>query len=466
MEIENNYSMKEILENVDTIYEEVSTTLSEKNIGELYISNCKSNNIRLIDGKVQTVGARHTGGFSIRSIHDKKTILTSQNNLKVDNILAECRHFRSFAHSKGQKKHFSTLATRNLYDNYFIPYDIKSMSEFLRGVSDYVKANCKYAQKVLTSFSTKVEEVLIITSEGKAVYDFRPVWVMMIWNSLKNGGEVAENRESFSLRNQISYAHENWKRIADQMIRANEVLIHAKKATGGKMPVIFGTGGCGVLLHEAIGHGLEADFNMGGYSVFSGKIGQKIASEHVTVVDDGTIPNARGSLNFDDEGTETQKNVLVKDGILQKYLSDKYNAREMGVNSTGSGRRQSFDHKVIPRMNTTYMESGNAKLDDMISSIKKGVYAKSFSHGQVEISSGQFAFSGSEMYAIENGKITYPIKGCTFSGMGGDVMKNIELVGSSFAMDEDGGLCGKNFQTVPVGMGLPDILVNNIVVGG
>lgn len=469
MRSKENSAMQEVLYNIDPIYEEISSTLfdsSENSIGEFYASDAKAITVAVLDGRTDSIISKESCGFSIRTIKDHKTFLTAQNNLKVENILQENKKFRSFSNSKGKKKSFSTLVTRNLYDNYFDFYTIKESTNILKEMNEYVKSKCKFAQKISCRLSMSVQEVLMITSEGKAIYDFRPLWALVLWNSLKKGSEVNENFTTFSFRSQLTEMQKNWKKIADNLIETNKIIISAQKATGGQMPVIFGAKNCGILLHEAIGHSLEADFNKRGNSVFSGKIGQKIASDCVTLVDDGTIPNARGTLNFDDEGTETQKNILVKDGILLKYLSDKYNAKCLGTTSTGSGRRDSFNFKIIPRMNNTYIESNNANFEDMISSIKKGVYAKSFSHGQVEISSGQFAFTGLEMYAIENGKITHPIKGCTFCGMGDEVMKNIQAVGEELTFDLNGGTCGKDGQNVPVGMGMPSVLVKSITVGG
>ena len=249
-------------------------------------------------------------------------------------------------------------------------------------------------------------------------------------------------------------------------MRQATVNLQAIAAPAGNFPVVLGAGWPGVLLHEAVGHGLEGDFNRKGSSAFSGKIGQQVASSLCTIVDDGTLANRRGSLNIDDEGTPAQYNVLIKDGILQGYMQDKHNAKLMGVEPTGNGRRESYAHLPMPRMTNTYMLPGEHKVDDIIKSVKKGIYAPNFAGGQVDITSGKFVFTTAEAYLIENGEITAPVKGATLIGSGPEAMKRVSMVADDLALDTGVGVCGKDGQSVPVGVGQPTLKVDEMTIGG
>jgi TldD protein len=251
-----------------------------------------------------------------------------------------------------------------------------------------------------------------------------------------------------------------------EAIRQALVALESKSAPAGNMPVILGPGWPGVLLHEAIGHGLEGDFNRKGSSVFTDRVGEQIASEKCTVVDNGTLANRRGSLTIDDEGTPTQNNILIKDGILKGYLFDKLNARLMGEQTTGNARRESYAHIPMPRMTNTYMLNGNDNLEDMIASVDHGIYAVNFDGGQVDITSGKFVFSANEAYLIKNGKIKHPIKGATLIGSGDDVLKNISMVSNDLKLDSGVGVCGKDGQSVPVGVGQPSLKIEGLTIGG
>lgn len=257
-----------------------------------------------------------------------------------------------------------------------------------------------------------------------------------------------------------------WMHYAEDAVRMAKVNLEAIDAPAGTMPVVLGAGWPGVLLHEAVGHGLEGDFNRKGASAFSGKIGQQVASELCTVVDDGTMANRRGSLNIDDEGTPGGYNVLIEQGVLKGYMQDKHNAKLMGVAPTGNGRRESYAHLPMPRMTNTYMLGGEHSQEEIIGSVDKGIYAPNFGGGQVDITSGKFVFSASEAYLIENGKITTPIKGATLIGNGPEVMKQISMVGNDLALDKGVGICGKDGQSVPVGVGQPSLKIDQLTVGG
>jgi TldD protein len=251
-----------------------------------------------------------------------------------------------------------------------------------------------------------------------------------------------------------------------EAVRQALVNLEAGEAPAGNMTVVLGPGWPGILLHEAIGHGLEGDFNRKGTSAFSGRVGERVASDLCTVVDDGTLQNRRGSLSIDDEGTPTEQTILIENGILKGYMQDKLNARLMGVKPTGNGRRESYAHLPMPRMTNTYMLPGKDTPEDIIKSVKKGLYAKNFAGGQVDITSGKFVFSASEAYLIENGKITRPVKGATLIGNGPDVLTKVSMVGNDLELDSGVGTCGKDGQSVPVGVGQPTIKINGITVGG
>ncbi|MCI5048703.1 MAG: metallopeptidase TldD-related protein, partial [Rickettsiales bacterium] len=240
----------------------------------------------------------------------------------------------------------------------------------------------------------------------------------------------------------------------------------AKPAPAGEMPVVLGPGWCGVLLHEAVGHGLEGDFNRKGTSTFSGRVGEQVASKGVTVIDNGTMQDRRGSLSIDDEGTPSGETVLIEDGILKGYMQDRLNARLMGVKATGNGRRESFAHQPMPRMTNTYMLNGEHETDELVAAVDRGIYATHFGGGQVDITSGKFVFSASEAYLIEDGKVKHPIKGATLIGNGPDVMQKVKMLGNDMCLDEGIGTCGKNGQSVPVGVGQPSMLISQMTVGG
>jgi len=259
---------------------------------------------------------------------------------------------------------------------------------------------------------------------------------------------------------------ERWRRFAVEAARQATLKLSAVDAPAGAMTVVLGPGWPGILLHEAIGHGLEGDFNRKGVSAFAGRVGQKVASELVTVVDDGTIVNRRGSLNVDDEGTPTRRNVLIENGILRGYMQDRLNARLMGESATGNGRRESYAHPPLPRMTNTFMLAGQDDPADILRSVKHGLYAVNFGGGQVDITSGKFVFSASEAYLIEDGRVTKPVKGATLIGNGPDALTRVSRVGHDLALDEGVGTCGKDGQSVPVGVGLPTIRLDGMTVGG
>ena len=299
-------------------------------------------------------------------------------------------------------------------------------------------------------------------------YDIKPevnitVTVIMEHNGKRESGS-ASGGGAFLIEDLLKTT--TLEDMAKEAVRVASLNLEAIPAPAGNMPVVLGAGWPGVLIHEAVGHGLEGDAIRTGSSLFAGKLGQKVASDCCTVIDDGSIENRRGSLSFDDEGTDTKSNVLIENGILRKYMMDKQNARLLGQETTGNGRRQSFNCLPIPRMTNTYLAAGKYEKDEIISSVDKGIYAVNFKGGQVDIASGEFTFSASEAYLIENGRITSPIKGATLIGNGPETMKQISMVGNDLEFDKGIGSCGKAGQSVPVGIGQPTVKLDNVIVGG
>ena len=322
--------------------------------------------------------------------------------------------------------------------------------------------------QVNASLSGVYEVVLVAGIEGQYVADVRPMVSMSVTVIVEENGRREAARTGGGGRLGYSFFLNQSRALhyAREAVREALVSLKADDAPAGNMPVILGPGWPGVLLHEAVGHGLEGDFNRKQQSAFSGKIGEQVAAKGVTVVDDGTLKDRRGSLSIDDEGTPTQCTTLIEDGVLVNYMQDKLNARLMGMKPTGNCRRESYAHVPMPRMTNTYMLAGQYHPDEIIRSVEKGLYAVNFGGGQVDITSGQFVFSTSEAYLIENGRITRPVKGATLIGNGPDVMKQISMIGNDLALDPGIGVCGKDGQSVPVGVGQPTLKIDNLTVGG
>ena len=343
----------------------------------------------------------------------------------------------------------------------------KQKVDLLRQIDSIARKEPKVVQ-VNASLSGAYTEVLIASTDGVYEVDRRPMVRVNVSVIVEHNGRIEQASTGGGGRYDYSYFAKNSlaEAYTKEAIRLALVALDSNDAPAGKMPVILGSGWPGVLLHEAIGHGLEGDFNRKGSSVFSGRIGEKVASEKCTIVDNGTIENRRGSLTIDDEGTPTQETTLIENGMLKGYMMDKMNGRLMNKPSTGNGRRESYAHIPMPRMTNTYMLNGEDKFEDMISSVDDGIYAKNFDGGQVDITSGKFVFSANEAYLIKNGKITTPIKGATLIGSGDEVLHQISMVGDDLKLDPGIGVCGKDGQSVPVGVGQPSLKVDMLTVGG
>ncbi|CAC9535359.1 TldD protein, part of TldE/TldD proteolytic complex [Bathymodiolus heckerae thiotrophic gill symbiont] len=339
--------------------------------------------------------------------------------------------------------------------------------DFLKRI-DFLARKEPKVKQVSASISGAYSEVLIASSDGVYQKDYRPMVRVSVSVIVEHEGRIESASSGGGGRYDYRYFidHNLDEIYVTEAIRQALVTLEAKGAPAGNMPVILGPGWPGVLLHEAIGHGLEGDFNRKGSSVFSGRIGEKVASNKCTIVDNGTLANRRGSLTIDDEGVPTKNTTLIENGILKGYLFDKMNARLMGLESTGNGRRESYAHIPMPRMTNTYMLNGEDSLDEMIASVDEGIYAVNFDGGQVDITSGKFVFSANEAYLIKNGKISHPVKGATLIGSGDEVLKKISMVANDLKLDGGIGICGKDGQSVPVGVGQPSLKIDELIVGG
>ena len=323
-------------------------------------------------------------------------------------------------------------------------------------------------EQVIISMTSSQDLVLVAGSDGTLAADVRPLVRFNVSVILEQDGRREQGYSGGGSRSDLNYFLDGDRPMdyAREAVRQATVALEAVPAPAGTMPVVLGPGWPGILLHEAVGHGLEGDFNRKGTSAFSGKVGERVAAPHCTIVDDGTLSNRRGSLAIDDEGTQGQYNVLVEDGVLKGYMQDKLNARLMGVAPTGNGRRESYAHMPMPRMTNTYMLAGPHDHDEIIASVKKGLYAPNFGGGQVDITSGKFVFSASEAYLIENGAVTAPVKGAMLIGDGPDALTKISMVGNDLQLDSGVGTCGKEGQSVPVGVGQPTLKIDELTVGG
>jgi TldD protein len=341
----------------------------------------------------------------------------------------------------------------------------------LEKVEKLARAKDPRVVQVMASVGAEYDVVLVARADGTRAADVRPLVRL-------NVTVIAEQTVNGELRREVGngggggrfglgyFSDAVIAQYVDHAVNAALTNLESRPAPAGEMTVVLGPGWPGVLLHEAVGHGLEGDFNRKGSSTFSGRIGQRVAAKGVTVLDDGTIPDRRGSLNVDDEGHASQRNVLIEDGILKGYIQDSLNARLMGVKPTGNGRRESYAHLPMPRMTNTYMLAGDRSKDEIIASMKRGLYATNFAGGQVDITSGKFVFSASEAFWVENGKILYPVKGATLIGNGPEAMTRVSMIGNDLELDAGMGVCGKEGQSVPVGVGQPTLRIERLTVGG
>jgi TldD protein len=449
----------------------ISETLNKCDDGELYLEDSKSENILLDDNKIKSSSYSSDLGFGFRAISGEIVAYSHSNEISKNSLNQSSKNLQStLKSSKGTYNHEIPKTNKNFYNdiNPIEEKDLNSKLEVLNKVNDYLRSKDSNVKQVTSSFSGEQKSIEIIRLGGQSITDVRPlvrfnVSVMLEKNGRKETGVYGiGGRQSYD-----SYLdNENWKNVCDEAYRIASINLESKPAPAGEMKVVLGPGWPAILIHEAIGHGLEGDFNRKKTSAFHNLMGQRVASEGVTIVDDGTIDKRRGSLTIDDEGTPTERTVLIENGILKNFMQDRLNARLMKTKSTGNGRRESYKHVVLPRMRNTMMLSGKNTKDEMISSVDKGIFAVSFGGGQVDITSGKFVFNCTEAYEIIDGKIGSPIKGATLIGDGPSILKEVSMVGNDMMLDPGIGTCGKAGQGVPVGVAQPSILIDKMTVGG
>jgi TldD protein len=452
-----------------TIANLVASLKHKQDYADVFFEYLDYENFILEDGIIKDASNAISHGVGLRSNYSDKTNFAYSDNLDLPSINQAANFVIGSDNRQNSKQGFNQQKINNLYTQKspITSIDNEKKVFILNKINEIARKNPLITQ-VNASISSNYQEILVASSDGIIATDYRPLVRLNVSLIASKNGRIESASYGGGGRFDYSYFLDDnlYKQYTEEALRQVMLNLKAEAAPAGTMPVILGSGWPGVLLHEAIGHGLEGDFNRKKTSCFTDKIGKQIASNKCTIVDNGALNNRRGSLNVDDEGTPTQNNILVKDGILQGYMFDKLNARLMGVNSTGNGRRESYAHIPMPRMTNTYMLGGSDNFDDMISSVDDGIYAVNFAGGQVDITSGEFVFSASEAYLIKNGKITKPIKGATLIGKGEEVLKHISMVGSDEALDSGIGVCGKDGQSVPVGVGQPSLKVDNLVVGG
>lgn len=449
----------------------VSDTLKNCDDGELYFEDTKSETILLDDNKIKSSNYSSDLGYGFRAVSKEVVAYSHSNEITKDLLKKSSENLKSTLKSiKGTYNHSIIRSNKKFYKD-INPIEQKSLNsklEILNKVNDYLRKKDAAVKQVTASFSGEQKSIEIIRLEGEALTDVRPlirfnVSVMIEKNGRKEIGVYGiGGRQSYDQY----LKDDNWKNVCEEAFRIASVNLESIAAPAGEMKVVLGPGWPAILIHEAIGHGLEGDFNRKKTSAFHNLMGQKVANEKVTIVDDGTIENKRGSLNIDDEGTPTERTVLIENGILKNFMQDRLNARLMKTRSTGSGRRENYKHIVLPRMRNTMMLNGKQTQDEMIKSVDKGIFAVSFGGGQVDITSGKFVFNCTEAYEIYNGKIGSPIKGATLIGDGPSILKEVSMVGNDMMLDPGIGTCGKAGQGVPVGVAQPSILINKMTVGG
>jgi TldD protein len=445
--------------------------LAASDDGELYLEYQESESISLDDGRIRSAGFDTTLGFGLRAVAGEATGYAHSGDLSEAALKRAAATVGAVSAGHAGTAADTPQATNSrLYSpsNPLTGMAFGGRTALLGEIDAYARGLDGRVRQVMASISGSWQAVQIIRADGHRVADLRPlvrlnVSVVVEENGRRETGSTGCGGR-FGYERILDAAH--WRGAVDEALRQALVNLDSRPAPAGEMEVVLGPGWPGILLHEAIGHGLEGDFNRKKTSAFAGLLGQRIAAPGVTVVDDGTLPDRRGSLTVDDEGTPTSRTVLIEDGYLREFLQDRLNARLMGVRATGNGRRQSHAHAPMPRMTNTVMLAGPHDPAEMIRSVKHGLYAVNFGGGQVDITSGKFVFSASEAYLIEDGRVTAPVKGATLIGNGPDALTRVDMIGNDMALDPGVGTCGKNGQGVPVGVGQPTLKLSGLTVGG
>ncbi len=445
---------------------------------DLYFQTTRHEGWSLEEGIVKSGSFSIDQGVGVRAVAGEKTAFAYSDDLSVDSLLDAARTVRTIA-AAGQDKRIKLARPAKMARSRVLygPTDpIGSLDStqkvaLLEKVEKMARAKDPRIAQVMASVGAEYDVVLVARADGTRAADVRPLVRL-------NVTVIAEQTVAGEVRREVGsgggggrfglgyFSDAIIQEYVDHAVKAALINLESRAVAAGEMTVVLGPGWPGVLLHEAVGHGLEGDFNRKGSSTFAGRVGQRVAAKGVTVLDDGTIPDRRGSLNVDDEGHATQRNVLIEDGILRGYMQDSLNARLSGVKPTGNGRRESYANLPMPRMTNTYMLAGQRSKEEILASLKRGIYATNFGGGQVDITSGKFVFSASEAFWVENGKILYPVKGATLIGNGPEAMNRISMIGNDLQLDTGVGVCGKEGQSVPVGVGQPTLRIDRITVGG
>jgi TldD protein len=440
---------------------------------DLYFQYTRSEGWSLEEGIVKTGSFSIDQGVGVRAVSGEKTAFAYSDDISEASLLDAARTVRTIS-SAAKSARVKTVTqkvagARKLYPamDPIATLDSQAKVDLLGRVEKLARAKDPRVSQVMAGLAAEYDVVLVARADGTIAADVRPLVRLSVTVIAEQKGRREVGSGGGGGRFGLAYFTDaQIEEYVDHAVHAALTNLDARPAPAGEMTVVLGSGWPGILLHEAIGHGLEGDFNRKGSSAFSGRIGQRVAAKGVTVLDDGTIADRRGSLNVDDEGNASQRNVLIEDGILKGYIQDSMNARLMGVAPTGNGRRESYAHVPMPRMTNTYMLAGDKAPEEIVASIKKGLYATNFGGGQVDITSGKFVFSASEAYWVENGKILYPVKGATLVGSGPECLKHVSMIGNDMKLDSGVGTCGKEGQSVPVGVGQPTLRIDGLTVGG
>ena len=445
---------------------------SEIDAADLYFQSSRLESWVLEDGIIREGAYNIEQGVGVRAISGEKTGFAYSDEIHLPTLLEASRNARAIARSGGQGR----IRVRPVQDGprFYDPINpLESMNEdqkveLLNRLDQEARRQDPRVTQVIASLVAAHDVVLIVGSDGALTGDIRPLVRCNVHVIVEDKGRREQGSSGGGARQAFSYLLDQGRALeyAREAVRQALVNLDAVEAPAGSMPVVLGAGWPGILLHEAIGHGLEGDFNRKGTSAFAGRIGERVAADGCTVVDDATLMGRRGSLSVDDEGTPGQYTTLIENGILKGYMQDRLNARLMNGESTGNGRRESYAHLPLPRMTNTYMLPGERDPGEIIAAVDRGLYAVNFGGGQVDITSGKFVFSASEAYLIENGRVTQPVKGATLIGNGPDVLTRVSMIGNDLQLDAGVGTCGKEGQSVPVGVGQPTLLIDDLTVGG
>ncbi len=457
--------------NMEQVFSHLLT--KDTTLADLYFQSARYESWGLEDGIIKSGSYSIEQGVGVRSVCGEQTGFAYSGEISLPALLESAKAASAISRA-GQSGSVNAwkaaVPSRHLYG---VDDPLDSLSEadkisFLQQIDSIARATSPYVQQVMANMIAVHEIILVMDEQGRMTADVRPLVRANVSVIVEHNGQTESATAGGGGRFNLGFFLNTGKarEYAEDAVRKALINLEAAPAPAGNMTVVLGSGWPGVLLHEAIGHGLEGDFNRKGTSAFSGRIGEQVAAKGITVVDDGTLEQRRGSLSVDDEGTETQCTTLIEDGVLTGYMFDRHNAALMNTQSTGNGRRQSYAHLPMPRMTNTYMRAGQYAPEEIIASVDKGIYAVNFSGGQVDITSGKFVFSASEAYLIENGKLGRPIKNATLIGNGPDVLTRVSMVGNDLELDTGIGVCGKDGQSVPVGVGQPTLKVDGLTVGG